>query len=100
MKTPEKGFYYHYKHDPQKDINNYSYEVLGTALHSEDRGYGVVYRPLYKNTFLEGADFIIRPLEMFMGTVEREGNIIPRFIKITDTEIISRLKSIRDQMYR
>ena len=31
MKLPEKGFYYHYKHDSNLDVNNYSYEVIGVA---------------------------------------------------------------------
>ncbi len=40
MKTqrqiPEKGFYYHYKHDPKKGVEYYAYEVFGVALHTED----------------------------------------------------------------
>lgn len=94
----EKGFYYHYKHD-DKDINNYSYEVLGKALHTEDRGYMVIYRPLYENKFLEGADFCARPYEMFIGDVEKEGHTVPRFVKITDPETIAKLEKIRSEMY-
>lgn len=97
--VPEKVFYYHYKHDDDKDINNYSYEVMGTALHTEDRGYLVVYRPMYKNTFLEGADFCVRPYEMFMGQVEKGGLTFPRFKKITDLAVITALEKIRDEMY-
>lgn len=35
-KIPEKGFYYHYKHDPKGEFNNYAYEVVGLGLHTED----------------------------------------------------------------
>jgi hypothetical protein len=97
--APEKGFYEHYKHDASKDINNYTYEVIGVGLHTEDRDYYVVYRPLYKNKFLTGANFCLRPYEMFLGTVEKNGVVVPRFKKIIDEEIISALTKIRDEMY-
>lgn len=52
MQKPEKGFYYHYKHDPLKDEFNYAYEVLNIAHHTEVEGLEesamVVYRPIYE----------------------------------------------------
>ena len=99
LKAPQKGFYYHYKHDPKGTLNNYSYEVLGVSRHTETEEYGVMYRPLYKNTYLAGADFSIRPLGMFNGDVEKDGITVPRFVKITDQKVIDELEKIRDEMY-
>jgi hypothetical protein len=50
------------------------YQVEGLATHSETREQMVVYRPLYG----EGGLWV-RPLEMFLETVEREGETHPRF---------------------
>jgi hypothetical protein len=96
---PEPGFYYHYKHDPAGPFNNYSYEVIGTALHTEDRTKLVAYRPLYENTYLAELDFSVRPLDMFMGTVEKDGKAVPRFEMIKDPAVIAELTDIRDRMY-
>lgn len=95
---PEKGFYYHYKHDPAGPFNNYSYEVIGVAMHTEDRTFTVLYRPLYENTYLT-VDYSARPLDMFMGTVEKDGATIPRFTRITDPALITRLTAIKEQRY-
>lgn len=94
-----KGFYYHYKHDNSQGINNYAYEVMGTALHTEERTKAVIYRPIYANTFLQGMDFCSRPYEMFMQSVEKDGISIPRFKKIDDPAVIAQLQKIRDEMY-
>lgn len=63
------GFYKHYKGN--------TYKVLEIARHSEDLSYYVVYQALY-------GDFGIwvRPLEMFLETVNIEGVEIPRFALI------------------
>lgn len=53
------------------------YEVLGTATHSETHEKLVVYRPLYNDTGLW-----VRPLAMFVETVNHEGKVIPRFTRI------------------
>lgn len=53
------------------------YEVYGVATHSEDGEKLVVYRPLYG----EGALWV-RPLDMFLETVERDGQAVPRFALI------------------
>jgi hypothetical protein len=94
----EAGFYYHYKHDPSGPDGNYTYEVLGITKHTEDDSYGVIYRPLYKNEYLD-ADYFLRPLGMFLETVEKNGAETPRFAHITDPERIEELKARRDEMY-
>ncbi len=99
MQAPEKGFYYHYKHDAGKGENDHAYEVLGVAIHTEDESFLVAYRPLYKNTFLGEADMCGRPLEMFMESVEKDGKTFTRFARITDASLIARLSKIRDTLY-
>jgi hypothetical protein len=104
--VPETGFYYHYKHDPNGPINNYAYELVGIGCHTEEDcrpedSNLAIYRPLYENTevYRAGKLVWVRPLEMFTGTVEKAGNI-PRFSKVTDSEILMQLTEIRDKMYR
>ena len=105
MNTPEKGFYYHYKHDPLGTVNNYAYEVMGVGHHTEDDcrvqdQYMVVYRPIYEAfVYKNGTMFDVRPREMFLEGVVRGGETIPRFLKITDETIIAELTRIRDTMY-
>ena len=103
--VPEKGFYYHYKHNPDGEINNYAYEVIGTGYHTENNCRFedvnmVVYLPLYESSvYKAGKFFDIRPLSMFMESVPKGGKIIPRFQKIVDSNIILKLQEIRKQMY-
>ena len=64
-----KGKYRHFKGG--------EYEVLGIAKHSETGEEMVVYRALY------GAGEVwVRPLKMWEKTVEKDGKIYPRFLKI------------------
>ena len=60
------GIYEHFK--------GKRYEVIGVAKHSETQEEFVVYRHLDDN----GGSWV-RPLEMFLGEVERDGKKIPRF---------------------
>lgn len=60
------GKYRHYK--------NKEYELLGVATHSETEEKLAVYRPLYGDRGLW-----VRPLGMFLETVEIDGKHIPRF---------------------
>jgi hypothetical protein len=60
------GRYRHYKGG--------EYEVQGVATHSETGEAIVVYRPLYG----EGALWV-RPLSMFIETIEQDGEAQPRF---------------------
>ena len=104
MIEPEKGFYYHYKHDPAGSINNYAYEVVNIAHHTEidglDESAMVVYAPLYESSvYKAGKHWDVRPISMFMETVEKEGKTIQRFRKITDPQIISELEKIKKMMY-
>lgn len=103
--VPEKGFYYHYKHDPDGAVNNYAYEVLGVGHHTEDDcreedRFVVIYRPLYEAfVYKNGKMFDVRPLAMFMEEVTKEGKTFPRFGKITDPDVISELEKVRFEMY-
>jgi hypothetical protein len=101
MNKPDPGLYYHYKHDPEGTINNYAYEVMGVGHHTEDdKTFFVVYRPLYESSVYKmGKLFDIRPLEMFMEQVTKDGKTFPRFQKITDPKTISQLETIKQEMY-
>jgi hypothetical protein len=109
-RVPEVGFYYHYKHDLNGTVNNYAYEVIGVGFHTEDdfrpgEAHFLIYRPLYEASVYKAskelgvACFDARPLEMWMEDVTKDGQIFPRFQKITDPVIIAELKKIRSEMY-
>ena len=98
-KVPEKGYYYHYKHDTKGVFNNYSYEVIGIGRNTEEETFTVLYRPLYENDWLKPADYQSRPLEMFLETITKNGKTMPRFWKITDEKIIAKLEEIKKKMY-
>jgi len=65
----KSGRYRHYKGG--------EYEVQGIATHSETGEQLVVYTPLYGSGGLW-----VRPLSMFLGTVDCNGEELPRFIYI------------------
>ena len=65
------GKYEHYKGKP--------YRVLAVAKHSETLEEMVVYQQLYGE---EG--FWVRPLGMFLETVEVNGKTVPRFKYIAE----------------
>ena len=104
-RVPEKGFYYHHKHNPKGSVNNYAYEVVGVGAHTEEDcrpedANMVVYRPLYDSSvYKAGKLFDLRPLEMWMGDVTKDGNTFPRFRKITDPAVVAELQVIKGQMY-
>ena len=62
----ENGIYRHYKGS--------LYEVVGVAQHSETDEKLVVYKTLYGDFGLW-----VRPLAMFLETVEVWGKTVPRF---------------------
>lgn len=103
-RVPQLGFYYHYKHT-DKSVNDYAYEVIGVGVHTEDDcrpedANMVVYRPLYEaKVFSAGKLFDLRPLDMWMGEVVKDGIAIPRFQKISDPTIIAELEKIKNIMY-
>jgi len=101
---PQRGFYYHYKHDPHGPVNNYAYEVMGIAHHTEIAGLTesamVMYRPLYDApVYAAGKHWDVRPLEMFMENVSKDNQTIPRFRKIHEAAVSAELEKIRDSMY-
>ena len=102
----DPGFYYHYKHDSQKGIFDYAYEILNIAHHTEiadwDLGEMVIYRPLYESArvYQAGRHWDARPLGMFMENVGGSDNPIPRFRRITDRKVIAELEKQRDKMYK
>ena len=55
------------------------YEVLGMARHSETEEEMVVYRALYGERGLW-----VRPAAMWCETVERDGKVQPRFVRIEE----------------
>lgn len=82
--NPHKGeIWTHYKHDPQGEKNNYTYEVVGVSVHTETEELMVCYKPLYTSSFLEEkkVDFFCRPLFMWNDVVEKNGYSGPRFYK-------------------
>lgn len=64
--TITKGIYKHFKGN--------RYEVLDVVRHSETQEDHVLYKALYG----EGGLWI-RPLDMFIETIERDGRSIKRF---------------------
>ncbi len=64
--SPCPGIYRHYKGP--------LYEVLGVARHSETEEPLVVYRALYGDYGLW-----VRPLDLFLESVEVQGEPVPRF---------------------
>ena len=104
-KVPKKGFYYHYKHDPAKGVNDHAYRMVNVACHTEDNcrpedRHLVIYRPIYPQSVYEAGKLDdARPLEMWMGDVTKDGKTFPRFQKITDPAIIAKLKEIEREMY-
>ncbi len=70
MEKLKLGVYEHYKgHGKQ-------YRVIGVAKHSETLEDMVIYEALYDN---EMSKLWARPLEMFVGEVEVDGKLVPRF---------------------
>jgi cyclomaltodextrinase len=57
------------------------YRILAVSCHSEDLTLYVVYETLYDNPV---SKIWHRPLEMFLGTLEIDGAIVPRFMRVGD----------------
>ena len=87
MNTPKRGdIYRHFKHDPNGENNNHTYEIVGTSYHSETGEVLVIYKPLYSLNILKenNCDYMARPLSMFMENVDRDGYKGPRFIRVSE----------------
>jgi hypothetical protein len=70
----EPGIYEHYKGN--------RYKVVGVGIDTETEQPVVIYQPIYSSD----VSFWVRPYDMFVGTVDVGGKIIPRFKKIADSE--------------
>lgn len=68
------GIYEHFKGN--------RYEVVQVVKHSETLEHMVVYRALYGTN-----ETWVRPISMFMGTVERDGAKFPRFKYIGEKSV-------------
>ena len=75
MKSIKLGKYRHYK--------GKEYEIITVGKHSETLEDLVVYRGLYDSAEFGPNPVWIRPLEMFLETVNVDGQEIPRFKQIT-----------------
>jgi hypothetical protein len=71
MSSLKPGKYRHFKGN--------EYEVIGIARHSETDEKLVVYRPLYGDMALW-----VRPLALFQGVKELNGEMVPRFEYLGD----------------
>jgi len=100
MNLPTAGFYYHYKHDPEGPVGNYAYEVVGIGKHTETEVLVVLYRPLYINEWLTPAEYNARPLDMFIETVRKGDQAVPRFQKVADASAVAELEALKKQMYQ
>ncbi len=73
---PPVGVYEHYKSTTN---DKRYYQVLGFARHTETEEILVVYIPLYVIPEHEGLRLQVRPLEMFVESVDFNGQKVPRF---------------------
>lgn len=55
------------------------YTLIGTAKHSETLENYIVYKALYTDPDFGEGQLWIRPKDMFFGTVEVDGKVVPRF---------------------
>lgn len=55
----------------KEEPNLYLYEIIGIARYTENKEEVVVYKPLYQTEVMNGVDFVVRPLDMFMSEVDR-----------------------------
>ena len=65
------GTYQHYKGN--------SYQVIGTARHSETLEEMIVYKSLYETPKFPEGSIWVRPKQMFEEYVEYKGMPVPRF---------------------
>ena len=73
MPTPKPGVYRHFKGN--------LYLLVALATHSETLEPMVVYQALYGER-----GFWVRPLSMWDETVDRDGQVRPRFTYVCDSE--------------
>lgn len=78
----------HWRHYKSSGGEDYTYEVLGIAIHSETQEEMVIYKTLYESRgengklpFPKGTTFV-RPLSMWFDMVEWNGNLVWRFTEM------------------
>lgn len=71
MSEVKLGKYRHYK--------GKEYEVIGEAVHTENREELVLYKMLYETDDFPYGSLWVRPKEMFLETVNIDNKEIPRF---------------------
>ena len=73
-----------YRHYKSKGWRDHTYEIIGTAKHSETEEDLVIYKPLFdaENTRLWHCQYAARPLSMREDIVERNGKKVKRFTEI------------------
>ena len=72
-------FHYEIRPGRYRHFKGREYEVLGMAHHSETEEELVVYR-----TLCGDHDLWVRPAAMWCETVERDGKVQPRFVRIEE----------------
>ena len=53
-----------------KTSNEYLYEIVGTARHTETKEEFMIYVPLYETDCAKGVDAVVRPIDMFYSEVD------------------------------
>lgn len=81
----ELGYYKHFKGN--------LYQVVAVGKHSETGEEMVVYKGLYDSPHGYGAVWI-RPVAMFLETIERDGKVMRRFAPISSEEAIEILNKV------
>lgn len=74
MRSDISGVYVHYKSD------ELCYEVMGVGRSTETDEEYVIYKPLYDK--VGQPEFWVRPISMFLGKVDLDGQLVPRFRKV------------------
>ena len=74
-----EAFKYNVQPGRYRHFKGNEYEVLGMARHSETEEEMVVYRALYGERGLW-----VRPAAMWCETMERDGKVQPRFVRIEE----------------
>lgn len=102
----KKGFYYHYKHDPNGEWNKGLYEILNVGHHTEidglDESAMVAYRPLHPDApvYKAGKHWDFKPFDVFMEKTVKDGQTVDRYTLITDAELIEKCKNIAEELYK
>jgi hypothetical protein len=79
MNNPQKNkIYRHYKYDPHGPENNYTYKIIDIGFDTERQEEVVIYKPLYESD----VRIFVRPLNIFLESVDIHNNSIPRFILV------------------